>query len=77
MAKEGHKEDSESPKVELVPWDPTSEQHFKRLVEQRIACGWDHEEVGDWKKKVLGGEKFLYWIVSDDSLPLCIVLDGG
>lgn len=52
-------------KVELVPWDPRSEQHFKRMVEQRIACGWDQDEVPEWQTKALSGEKFLYWVVSD------------
>lgn len=50
-------------KVELIPWDPNSAAHFQRLYEQRVACTWDQHLVGEWKAKVLEGNKFLYWIV--------------
>ncbi|KAK0391232.1 hypothetical protein NLU13_0733 [Sarocladium strictum] len=56
-------------KVELVPWDPTSDQHFERMVEQRIACGWDYNDVPEWKQKALKGEKLLYWVKLVDDLP--------
>ncbi|CAM1511573.1 Fc.00g090860.m01.CDS01 [Cosmosporella sp. VM-42] len=56
-------------KVELIPWDPTDEKQFQRMVDQRIACGWRQEEVGEWKEKMLNGQKFLYWIVPAESLP--------
>lgn len=51
-------------RVELIPWDPTSEAQFQRMYDQRVACGWREDEVGEWKDKMLNGQKFLYWIVS-------------
>lgn len=50
--------------IRLIAWDPTNEEHFERMVQQRISCGWDSDAVGVWKKKVLEGNKFMYWVVS-------------
>jgi hypothetical protein len=33
------------PQVLLIPWDPASPAYVQQLVQQRIACGWDHEAV--------------------------------
>ncbi|KAF4960741.1 hypothetical protein FSARC_10370 [Fusarium sarcochroum] len=55
-------------KTVLIPWDPTSETHFQRMYDQRVACGWRHEEVEEWKNKMLKNEKFLYWITLADDL---------
>ncbi|KAH6684843.1 hypothetical protein F5X68DRAFT_20690 [Plectosphaerella plurivora] len=50
--------------VALIPWDPTSEDHIQRLIEQRIECGW-HEDMPAvyWKKLQLQGTKCIYWVV--------------
>lgn len=50
-------------KVQLIPWDPTDDRQFQRMYDQRVACGWRMEEVGEWRDKQLRGVKFLYWIV--------------
>jgi hypothetical protein len=49
--------------VELIPWDSSSEAHFQRLYEQRVACTWDMNLIEEWKARVLEGKKFMYWIV--------------
>jgi hypothetical protein len=51
-------------KVILIPWDPKSERHVDRMFRQRIDCGWKADEVPEWAKKQLEGEKFLYWMVN-------------
>ncbi|KAH7403706.1 hypothetical protein BKA64DRAFT_722394 [Cadophora sp. MPI-SDFR-AT-0126] len=51
------------PQVQLIPWDFTSSEHVERLVQQRIACGWDFEAVESWKLKQERGEFNLQWIV--------------
>lgn len=56
------------PRVELIPWDPTDERQFQRLYDQRVACTWDYDAVAEWKGKMLGGQKIMYWIVSPGSL---------
>lgn len=50
-------------KVELIPWDHTSEAHYERMYDQRIACGWRANEVPDWKDSQLKGNKAMYWVV--------------
>ncbi|KUJ14699.1 uncharacterized protein LY89DRAFT_720181 [Mollisia scopiformis] len=55
------------PHVLLIPWDPTSPKHVERLVQQRIACGWDHEAVESWRATQESGEFNLQWIVLDSS----------
>lgn len=49
--------------VELIPWDPASDQHIKRLYGQRIACGWHHEMILQWKEDQGEGSWAMYWIV--------------
>ncbi|UPL02009.1 hypothetical protein LCI18_012943 [Fusarium solani-melongenae] len=55
-------------KTALIPWDPLNEAHFKRMYDQRVACGWRHEEVEEWRSKMLKSQKFLYWIILADDL---------
>lgn len=50
-------------KIELIPWDPTCPQHYKRMRDQRIACGWREAEVPEWKAAQLKGIKVVYWVV--------------
>ncbi|PNY28041.1 Uncharacterized protein TCAP_02036 [Tolypocladium capitatum] len=57
------------PPVELIPWDPTDEQQFQRLYDQRVACMWDDDLVAEWKGKMLGGQKVVYWIVLAEDAP--------
>lgn len=51
--------------VQLIPWDPESDQHTERLTQQREQCGW-HQDIVEsvWKAKQLSGKKCIYWIVS-------------
>ncbi|KAL2208266.1 hypothetical protein CC79DRAFT_1397678 [Sarocladium strictum] len=58
------------PTVALVPWDPNSETHIQRMVDQRLACGWHAPIVAtDWKKAHIEGLKCLYWIVFPEQEP--------
>ncbi|CZR55211.1 uncharacterized protein PAC_05098 [Phialocephala subalpina] len=57
------------PQVILIPWDTTSPEHVERLVQQRIACGWDREHVDSWKARHESGSLNLQWIVLSDSDP--------
>ncbi|OHF02550.1 hypothetical protein CORC01_02245 [Colletotrichum orchidophilum] len=50
-------------KVELIPWDPNSPDHFTRLVDQRIKCGWASEQVPQWQDYQRSGFKCIYWLV--------------
>ncbi|KGO78252.1 Acyl-CoA N-acyltransferase [Penicillium italicum] len=53
-------------KVELFPWDPTSDVHLKCLISQRVECNWDQGKVETkWKKQQLKGEKCIYWIETE------------
>jgi hypothetical protein len=54
---------SSKPQALLIPWDPASSAHIQRLVQQRIACGWDHEAVEGWKALQESGHFNLQWIV--------------
>lgn len=54
---------SSSPQIILIPWDPISPEHVERLVQQRIACGWDYECVEAWKKPQESGKLNNQWIV--------------
>lgn len=49
----------------LIPWDTTSPDHVERMIQQRIACGWDYDAsiVQDWKSKQEAGKLNLQWIV--------------
>ena len=51
-------------KIELVPWDASSEEHVKRMFDQRVACGWKEDEVEEWRGRQTNGTRFMYWIVS-------------
>jgi len=51
-------------KVLLIPWDSASPEHVQRLVQQRIACGWDYEAVEGWKVAQESGKLNQQWIVS-------------
>jgi hypothetical protein len=55
---------SSKSQVSLIPWDPTSPGHVQRLVQQRIACGWDDEAVEGWVPTQESGKLNLQWIVS-------------
>ncbi|RSL73887.1 hypothetical protein CEP54_000296 [Fusarium duplospermum] len=55
-------------KTALIPWDPSNGAHFKRMYDQRVACGWRYEEVEEWRSKMLKSQKFLYWIILADDL---------
>ncbi|KAJ4018096.1 hypothetical protein NW766_004172 [Fusarium irregulare] len=48
--------------IVLVPWDPASAQHVKRLYEQRVQCGWDKQRVEGWREKQTTGRKCIFWI---------------
>ncbi|KAI2640936.1 hypothetical protein GGS21DRAFT_502376 [Xylaria nigripes] len=49
--------------VILVPWDPDSPDHVERMRLQRIACGWDVEQVDHWREAQSAGEMGLHWVV--------------
>lgn len=55
------------PAISLIPWDFANESHFRRLVAQRHACGWDFDVVTHWRDKALKGDKLLFWIVLSGS----------
>ncbi len=66
-------------KVELIPWDPENETQYKRMYDQRVACGWRIDEVEEWKQKQIRGVKVHYWIVSVPDfllflLPICLCI---
>lgn len=56
------------PKVELIPWDPTSPEHVARLFAQRVACGWKSDNLEVWKLQQREGRVALHWIVSSARL---------
>ncbi|KXH61476.1 hypothetical protein CSAL01_03887 [Colletotrichum salicis] len=56
-------------KVELIPWDPNSQDHFTRMVDQRIACGWASDLVSQWQENQRTGFKCTYWLVLADEDP--------
>lgn len=58
--------------VYLVPWDAADEGQVRRMVDQRVACGWRDTEVPEWKELMLRGEKVFYWIVSDTPVDVCL-----
>ncbi|EFQ30162.1 hypothetical protein CGRA01v4_00457 [Colletotrichum graminicola] len=51
-----------STRVTLIPWDPESADHITRMVDQRIACGWDANLVPEWQGWQRSGFKCIYWI---------------
>ncbi|ORY62967.1 uncharacterized protein BCR38DRAFT_345318 [Pseudomassariella vexata] len=42
-------------KVELIPWDYTSEEHVTRMYDQRVAYGWRAVEVPSWAESAKKG----------------------
>lgn len=54
-------------KVELIPWDYSSDAHVQRMYDQRVACGWRSEEVDHWKRSQACGLRCFYWIVGYES----------
>ncbi|KAI3577525.1 hypothetical protein IWW34DRAFT_807720 [Fusarium oxysporum f. sp. albedinis] len=55
--------------VTLVPWDPNSPEHVRRMVEQRIICGWQASTVPtEWKNGHINGTKCVYWIETEELL---------
>lgn len=53
------------PRIDLIPWDFTSEEHQTRMYLQRLACGWRSDEIQQWVELGRDGAKTLYWIVSN------------
>lgn len=50
--------------IQLIPWDPESGDHVQRLIQQRIACGWNEEMVEpDWREQQRLGHKSIHWVV--------------
>ncbi|GKT86460.1 hypothetical protein Ct61P_04310 [Colletotrichum tofieldiae] len=49
-------------KVTLIPWDPESTDHFTRMVNQRVECGWASDKVPEWQDYQRSGFKCIYWI---------------
>ncbi|KAJ8110157.1 hypothetical protein ONZ43_g5947 [Nemania bipapillata] len=59
-----------APKVNLIPWDHTSEAHISRMLAQRKACGWAAAEVvPSWVPRAEKGLKTMFWVALADSLP--------
>ncbi|KAI1816502.1 hypothetical protein GGS20DRAFT_537892 [Poronia punctata] len=56
-------------KIEIIPWDPASQEHVQRMHEQRVACGWRADEVFQWAELARRGEKLFHWIVLSDEIP--------
>lgn len=50
--------------VTLIPWDPESPDHIARMLDQRVECGWDLDQVDKWRGLQRSGFKCMYWIVS-------------
>ncbi|KAI3402098.1 hypothetical protein diail_27 [Diaporthe ilicicola] len=55
-------------RIDLVPWDFTSEEHQQRMYLQRLACGWRSDEIQRWVELGRAGDKTLYWIVLAEDL---------
>lgn len=49
--------------IVLVAWDPESLEHVERLYQQRIACGWNEEDVEEWRGLQRSGKMALQWVV--------------
>ncbi|KAI1124415.1 hypothetical protein F5Y10DRAFT_30332 [Nemania abortiva] len=59
-----------APRLNLIPWDHTSEAHVARMVAQRKACGWAASEVNpSWISRAEKGLKTMFWVVLADSIP--------
>ncbi|KAF5265336.1 hypothetical protein FOXYS1_3850 [Fusarium oxysporum] len=58
------------PTVTLIPWDPNCPEHVRRMVEQRIICGWQASTVPtEWKDGHINGTKCVYWIIFPQEEP--------
>ncbi|KAJ4044356.1 hypothetical protein NW763_011228 [Fusarium oxysporum] len=58
------------PTVTLIPWDPNSPEHVRRMVEQRIICGWQASTVPtEWRDGHINGTKCVYWIIFPQDEP--------
>lgn len=49
--------------VDLVPWDPESQDHVERMYHQRVACGWKSDYIEKWKELQREGKTTLQWVV--------------
>jgi len=49
--------------INLIPWDPESPAHVERLYEQRIACGWNKDQIPAWKDLQREGKMAIQWIL--------------
>jgi hypothetical protein len=52
------------PEIDLIPWDPDSLERVERLLQQRIACGWNQERIPEWQVLQRSGTNSLQWVVS-------------
>ncbi|KAF2218673.1 hypothetical protein BDZ85DRAFT_78496 [Elsinoe ampelina] len=53
-------------KVELIPWDPSNEAHFRRMQDQRVSFGWFPPSPSKDKEWHLEARKAVYWITLSD-----------
>lgn len=63
-------------KVVLIPFDPESDEHVKRLYNQRVACGWNHHVVPKLAQQHREGTKGIHWITVSPLHPDCERLIG-
>ncbi|KAI0474109.1 hypothetical protein GGR56DRAFT_650329 [Xylariaceae sp. FL0804] len=57
------------PPLFLIPWDPDSPDHVERMRLQRVACGWNVDQVGKWREQQKRGDIGLHWIVLHPAHP--------
>lgn len=50
--------------VLLLPLDEASESHIERLIQQRVTCGWNADQVPTWIKSQKEKKKVFFWVVS-------------
>ncbi|KAI1342391.1 hypothetical protein F5Y15DRAFT_372578 [Xylariaceae sp. FL0016] len=55
--------------IELIPWDHMSQEHVKRMYEQRVACGWRADEIESWVEFAKRGGRIFYWAILADAVP--------
>lgn len=71
---------SPRPQLLLIPWDTASPSHVQRLVDQRIACGWDYDDVERWRALQDSGKLNTSWLVSPvycTSFPETLTMPGA
>ncbi|KAG8166571.1 hypothetical protein KVR01_002260 [Diaporthe batatas] len=56
-------------RIDLIPWDFSSEEHQQRMYLQRVACGWRSDEIQRWVELGKAGQKTLYWVLLAEVLP--------